>query len=126
LVRPSILFRSSAVESTKSIAPERSSARLCRSFANWNWIQKTRHVDAYRRQLGHVLRKVKLIPLDSATSRLYGEIYCDLTRRGRVLSQVDMMLAAIANQHGLSLLTSDLDFEAVPGLRTEDWTRAVD
>jgi predicted nucleic acid-binding protein len=38
---------------------------------------------------------------------MYGEIHQDLKRRGRVLSQVDMMLAALARQMGLKLATSD-------------------
>ena len=54
-------------------------------------------------------------------AQVYGNIYCDLRRRGRPLSQVDMMLAAIARMTNLSLLTSDLDFIALPDIRTENW-----
>ena len=54
-------------------------------------------------------------------ARGYGEIYVDLRRRGRVLSQVDMMIAALARQMGLTLLTADRDFEALPDLRIENW-----
>jgi predicted nucleic acid-binding protein len=42
-------------------------------------------------------------------------------RSGRVLSQVDMMLAALARQMGLILLSSDRDFEDLPGLSVENW-----
>ena len=38
----------------------------------------------------------------------------DLQQWGRVLSQVDMMLAALARQMNLNLVTSDLDFAALP------------
>ena len=40
----------------------------------------------------------------------------------KVLSQVDMMSAALARQMKLTILTTDRDFEALPWLRTEDWT----
>jgi predicted nucleic acid-binding protein len=52
---------------------------------------------------------------------IYGAIYLDLRRRGRILSQVDIMLAALCQQLNLTLLTTDRDFEALPDLRTENW-----
>jgi predicted nucleic acid-binding protein len=33
-----------------------------------------------------------------------------------------MMLAALARQHRLTVLTTDRDFEALPDLTVEDWT----
>jgi predicted nucleic acid-binding protein len=32
-----------------------------------------------------------------------------------------MMLAALARQHKLTVLTTDRDFEALPDLRVENW-----
>ena len=40
-----------------------------------------------------------------------------------MLSQVDMMLAALARQKDLTLATSDRDFEALPDVRTENWRK---
>jgi tRNA(fMet)-specific endonuclease VapC len=60
--------------------------------------------------------------LDAETARLYGAVYLDLRRQGRALSQVDMILAALARQHKLTVLTTDRDFEALPDLRVENWT----
>jgi tRNA(fMet)-specific endonuclease VapC len=37
------------------------------------------------------------------------------------LSQVDIMVAALALSMDLTLLTTDLDFEALPDLRVENW-----
>jgi predicted nucleic acid-binding protein len=54
---------------------------------------------------------------------MYGEIFRDLRSRGRVLSQVDMMLAALAKQMDLTIATADRDFEALPDIRTENWLR---
>ena len=76
----------------------------------------------YRRNLNHLLRQVRIWPIDLKTARLYGDIFQELRRRGRVLSQVDIMLAALARQMGLTLLSTDRDFEAVRGLRTADWS----
>jgi predicted nucleic acid-binding protein len=84
-------------------------------------IQDSTHVDAYRRQLNHVLRKVKLIPLELTMTPNYGEVYRELRRVGRVLSQVDMMLAAMVRHSKWTLLTADRDFEALPDIQTENW-----
>ena len=84
-------------------------------------IQQVRYADLYRKSLARLLTHVTLWPLDPETARIYGELSLDLRRRGRVLSQVDRILAALALHSGLTLLTTDRDFEAVPGLRVQNW-----
>lgn len=39
-----------------------------------------------------------------------------------VVANVDMMLAALARQHNLIILTNDQDFAGLPDLHTENWT----
>ena len=78
--------------------------------------------DEYHAGLQNVLRSVRIWPLTLETSRLYGEISRDLKRRGRVLSQVDRMLAALCRELELTLVTSDKDFAALSWLKTENWT----
>ena len=75
-----------------------------------------------RRRLTILLRHVRLWPVDAETARLYGEVFNELRRLGRALSQVDMMTAALARQHKLTVLTTDRDFEALADVRTENWT----
>src|SRR5438552_257691 len=84
-------------------------------------IQQTSKPEEIRRRLAQLLRHVRLWPLDGDTARQYGAVYNELRRQGRVLSQVDMMLAALARQHRLTLLTADRDFEALPDVRVENW-----
>jgi tRNA(fMet)-specific endonuclease VapC len=84
-------------------------------------IQQTPRPDENRRRLAQLLRHVRLWPLDAETARLYGAVYIELRCLGRVLSQVDMVLAALARQHGLTVLTTDRDFEALTDLRIENW-----
>jgi predicted nucleic acid-binding protein len=45
----------------------------------------------------------------------------ELRAKGRVLSQVDMTLAALARRMQLVLLTTDRDFEALPDVQVENW-----
>ncbi|MGZ3489741.1 MAG: type II toxin-antitoxin system VapC family toxin [Isosphaeraceae bacterium] len=84
-------------------------------------IQQTPNPDDNRRRLAQLLRHVRLWPLDTETTRLYGAVYLELRRQGRVLSQVDIMLAALARQHKLIVLTTDRDFEAFSDLAVENW-----
>jgi tRNA(fMet)-specific endonuclease VapC len=84
-------------------------------------IQQTTKLEENRRRLGQLLRHVRLWPLDADSARLYGAVYIELRRQGRVLSQVDMVLAALARQHKLVILTTDRDFEALTDLRVENW-----
>jgi tRNA(fMet)-specific endonuclease VapC len=75
----------------------------------------------YRRALKRLLGRVRLWPLDYEISPLYGEVFRELRSRGRVLSQVDMLQAALARHMGFTLATTDHDFEALPDLRTQNW-----
>jgi len=84
-------------------------------------IQQTPNPDDNRRRLAQLLRHVRLWPLDAETTRLYGAAYLELRRQGRILSQVDIMLAALARQHKLIVLTTDRDFEALANLAVENW-----
>jgi len=77
--------------------------------------------DVYQQGLSAVLRKIRLWPLTLATAQIFGEIDRDLKRRGRIVSQVDTMLAALCRELDLTLVTTDKDFAALPWLKTENW-----
>lgn len=83
-------------------------------------IQSARHAEN-RFQLGRLLRHVRVWPLDTTTTHIFAATHVQLRERGRSLSQVDKMIAALARQHGLTVLTTDRDFEALPDLRVENW-----
>jgi tRNA(fMet)-specific endonuclease VapC len=84
-------------------------------------IQQTPKPGENRRRLAQLLRHVRLWPVDADTARLYAAVYLELRDKGRVLSQVDMQLAALARQHKLTLMTTDRDFSALPDLHVENW-----
>jgi predicted nucleic acid-binding protein len=84
-------------------------------------IAQTRRREHNQRILSMLLRRIRIWPLEVEISPLYAEIYHDLRSRGRALSQVDMLLAAMARALRATLLTSDRDFASVPTLRVENW-----
>jgi tRNA(fMet)-specific endonuclease VapC len=73
-----------------------------------------------------LLAAIDVLPWTSATARRYGILRTELERRGRPLGALDMMIAAHAAEHDMTLVTNDRAFGAVLGLRIEDWTAAQD
>lgn len=53
------------------------------------------------------LSSVELLTLNVQTAELAGRIYGDLERIGQTIGRADPMIAAIALQHGLSLVTGN-------------------
>lgn len=86
-------------------------------------LRQVQHKVKYRRDLTHLLLQLRLWPIDLKTARIYGDLYMQLRRAGRVLSQVDIMVAALARQMKLTVLTTDRDFEALADIATEDWSK---
>ena len=58
--------------------------------------------------------EAEVLPLDDPAARLAGRINADLERSGRVIGMPDVMIAAIALQNGLPLVTGNVvHFEQV-------------
>jgi tRNA(fMet)-specific endonuclease VapC len=77
------------------------------------------------RNLAIVRRSVALFrlwPFTSEAAELYGSLYAQLRRGGRVMQQVDLQIAAIALTLGqCTVVSEDSDLTFVPGLRVENW-----
>ena len=64
----------------------------------------------------------RLWPFTPEAAKVYGRLYAELRRRGRIIQQVDLQIAAIALSFDLcTVVTEDSDFKAVPGLPVENW-----
>ncbi|MDZ7638641.1 MAG: type II toxin-antitoxin system VapC family toxin [Bryobacterales bacterium] len=61
---------------------------------------------------------VEVLPVTDDSARVYGEIVADLRRSGRPIPVNDAWIAAVAVQHGATLLTFDRHFLSVETLRT--------
>ena len=86
-------------------------------------IVQTAEVADNRRRLTQLLKIVRLWPIDRELSILFGELAVELRQAGRMLSFVDVMLAAMARPKSLTLLTTDGDFRGVRGLKTKNWLK---
>jgi tRNA(fMet)-specific endonuclease VapC len=74
-----------------------------------------------RRALNRLLEFIRIGPIDPPVAEFYGEVFNDMKRQGKTLSQVDLLIAGLSKQMKAVLLTSDKDFDALPGLQIENW-----
>ena len=68
------------------------------------------------------LRRVDVLPWDSAVAKQYGTLRADLERQGKLLAPLDLLIATHALDVGAVLVTNDKAFGRVPGLLVKDWT----
>jgi tRNA(fMet)-specific endonuclease VapC len=71
----------------------------------------------------HMLHyEVSVIDFDVRCAKRFGQTRADLRRRGLEVKTIDLMIAATALAHDLTLVTHNTkDFQNVQGLRLEDW-----
>lgn len=78
--------------------------------------------DRNMKALRNALPSLKLWPLDQAAAFEYGRVYAELAALGRPIGIVDMMIAGVAFTLGnCTVVSTDSDLRAIPGLRVEDW-----
>jgi tRNA(fMet)-specific endonuclease VapC len=74
------------------------------------------------RALDEFTDALTVLPLDAAAARHAGRVRADLEARGRPIGPNDLLIAATALSHDLTLVThNSREFGRVSGLRTEDW-----
>lgn len=64
------------------------------------------------------LDRLALLPLDDAIMERFARIRADLRRRGQLIPDLDLLIAATAMRHDLTLLTRNVrHFHRIPDLR---------
>ena len=62
------------------------------------------------------------LPFDDSCADTYGRVRAQLERAGTPIGPNDLMIAAIAVTHNLTLVTHNTrEFERIPGLSLTDW-----
>jgi predicted nucleic acid-binding protein len=61
--------------------------------------------------------RVKVVPGTTATADLYALVYAALRRKGQPIPTNDLWIAASSLEHGAALLTLDVHFQNIEGLR---------
>ena len=73
-------------------------------------------------QLNDFLMNFGSLPFDDRAAEEYGRLRAELARAGTPIGPNDLLIAAIALAHHLTLVTHNLsEFSRVAGLALEDW-----
>ncbi len=69
-----------------------------------------------------LLLDVVVLPFEAACAKKFGEIRGALLRSGVTVSRIDLLIAATALAHDLTMVTHNTaDYQRIPNLRLEDW-----
>jgi tRNA(fMet)-specific endonuclease VapC len=82
-----------------------------------------RRPDAKRLHLAvrELLRRVDVLPWDSAAAERYGIVRADMARQGMIMAPLDLLIATHALSKAAVLVTDDRAFLQIADLRIEDW-----
>ncbi|MFO7865550.1 MAG: type II toxin-antitoxin system VapC family toxin [Candidatus Aminicenantes bacterium] len=86
--------------------------------------RKSQHVE---KNLPVVYRIAEIFPvldINKPIMDIFGEIKCNLKRNGKIIQDMDILIAATALTHNLTLVTNNIrHFKNIPDLRIENWKR---
>jgi tRNA(fMet)-specific endonuclease VapC len=69
------------------------------------------------------LRRIEVLPWDSAAAQHYARLRAALEENGEPMGNLDLMIASQGLAVGAIVVTNDRVFRRVKGLRVEDWTK---
>jgi predicted nucleic acid-binding protein len=73
------------------------------------------------RRLATSMKYFRIWPMTADTPLMYAETVTFLKSIGQSRAQFDVLIAAIAEQHSLTILTADRDFDVIPNVDIENW-----
>jgi len=66
-----------------------------------------------------------IVPLQESTIQIASDIYADLSKRGQLIEDADILIAATALEHNLTLVTNnEKHFARIPSLTIANWTHS--
>ncbi len=82
---------------------------------------KSRRREALERWLESVEAFCVLLLPDAMTARRYAVLRDETSRAGHIMPYHDLWIAALADQHGLPIISRDAHFDSIPGIRRVGW-----
>jgi len=88
----------------------------------WEGVYGDRDPAGAARRLRTFLRPLRILPFSPLVSQRIARLRRELRTRGRPLEQraLDILIAGTALHHGLVMVTSDKDFDDIPGPTLHD------
>ena len=84
---------------------------------------KLRRATVKQEDVDLLVATLHVLPLDEAVALRFGDTSAALRNAGTPLPTPDLLIAATALHHNLTMVTANRrDFDPVPGLTVDDWT----
>lgn len=84
--------------------------------------EKSANVDKNLEAIEEFISHLDVLPYDAKASQHYGQIKAVLEKKGEIIGENDIHIAAHAISHVLILVTNNLkEFKRVPNLALENW-----
>ncbi len=72
--------------------------------------------------IADLLQDVAILDFNAACAEQFGKVRCTLLQQGVQVATADLMIAAVALVHNLTLVTHNTaDYQNIPSLRLDDW-----
>jgi predicted nucleic acid-binding protein len=84
-------------------------------------IAQSRNRATYTNWLKGLINDCLVLDINEPTTHYYAEITLELKRNGKPIPTNDIWIAALCRQHALPLLSRDLHFDLVSGLKRVAW-----
>ena len=76
------------------------------------------------KQVEDFCRMFEIVPFDKAAVWVYAEIRANLERKGQIIGQNDLVIAAtVLSRNGILITNNIKEFSRIEGLLYEDWTK---
>ena len=78
--------------------------------------------DANRKAVSDLIGRIAVLPISSEAARLFGSIKAGLREDGTLIEDMDLLIAATALAHDLTLVTNNIrHFDRIPKMQLESW-----
>ena len=85
---------------------------------------KSANPDKNIKQVEDFCRMFEIVPFDKAAVWVYAEIRANLERKGQIIGQNDLVIAAtVLSRNGILITNNIKEFSRIEGLLYEDWTK---
>lgn len=83
---------------------------------------KSEYVEENLRSIRRLSDKIAVVPFDNDAADRFGAIKADLGTRGALITDADIMIAAIAIANDMTLVTNNVShFQRIERLQLENW-----
>ena len=89
---------------------------------NYIWAHIYKKKERKSNSVKNLISKLDIISFNTNHGRIYGELKAKLQKRGSIINELDIFIAAIVLERDTRLITRNIrHFEKISGLKIEKW-----